>query len=280
MRKFKLENANGDLIDLTTEKVFFHDPDGLGYSLENTFRRIKDRFALIKSEVSQQTISGSIAFLGETPYEQYTEFIEAVSIGGLKLMYSTKNDVWYYRDVIISELGKSEILQEGYLDISASFLCLTPWYKAIQVKSTNQYHENDWVFGDIWPIKFSAGSSVDIDVDADCTMESPCCLTIYGKVINPIWKHYVNGVFCCNGTATVTINNYYKMTVDNRGSNYSMSLYNDQGDKIQDLYQLSDFGTKRFIWLKKGHNHIEITGSSFEKYMWAELEANLYYDTV
>ena len=284
MRRFSLITGIGEFIDLTTDTIFFHDPDGLGYSTDDTYRRIGKRFSLLDTKTSQGSISGSIAFLGAEPYEQYYNFMKTVLGGGLILIYSTDDNVTkYYREVELSSVSKSEILVDGgYLDVSVTFTAKTPWYRKYAL-TTNKKVINDggFIFPAKWPVKFRSteGMSVILDVESRCV--SPCRLIIDGPLTNPSWRHYVNGRLSQTGAVLTEISAGHHLVIDNRGDSYELAIYNsDLSSIIKDVYQLSDFSTDRFIDLEYGRNQISVASSNAIDTVGIKLEANVYYDTV
>lgn len=283
MRRFNLTTGNGNVVDLTTETVFFHDVSGIGYSSEGTYRRVGRKYSLLDSKISQGTVSGSIAFLGEKPYDQYFSFVEAATSSGLVLGYTTNETDWYYRDVIVSSIEKSEINELGYLDVSVEFLASTPWYKKVTLCTENATLTGNkgFVWDATWPIGFRSTSGMSVIVDVDSNADSPCRLIIGGKITNPVWKHYVNGILKSTGTLTTEIASDQHLVIDNRGDSYEMKLYNtDMTSVIKDVYQLSDFTTDRFINLQHGRNQISVSSDNTEDVVDIKLEASIYYDTV
>lgn len=284
MRRFSLITGIGESVDLTTETVFFHDPDGLGFEISATYRQIGKRFSPVSTDTSQGSITGSIAFLGSKPYEQYYNFMKTVLGGGLILVYSTDDNVTkYYREVELSSVGKSEILQDGgYLDVSVTFTAKTPWYRKYTLTTNNKVSgDSGFIFPVKWPVKFRStmGMSVILDVESHCN--SPCRLIIDGPLTNPSWRHYVNGRLSQTGAVTVDIPEDHHLVIDNRGDSYEMAIYNsDLSSVTKDVYQLSDFSTGRFIELKYGRNQISVSSANTTDMVDIKLEANVYYDTV
>ncbi len=180
-RHFTLRNGSGDICNITTTSILFHDLNGLGYEREDAYRRVGDRFVLVASGLRQQTISGKVALTGDDPYESYFNFVQFCNNTPLILIYQPNpsmegqkhigettdivSGIPYERNVRVRRMEKTEINQYGYLDVGIEFDCLTPWYKPIEVITDPTDTDDDMIedfftFNDgtpdnygIWPIE-------------------------------------------------------------------------------------------------------------------------------
>jgi hypothetical protein len=129
-----LENSGGERLDLNGKTgIYFTDPTGLGFTLTPSIADLKFGFFRPVSSDSepQNSVTGTLTFVGAIPYAKYQNFVDWVAIAGqLLLIYSPVDGVEYYRQIDIGYLSKTEINSVGALEIAASFNCLTPWYLA------------------------------------------------------------------------------------------------------------------------------------------------------
>lgn len=275
-------NSKGETYNLTGETVLFHTVSGLGVSKSNTYRQVGNRFNLVYVSAVQQEISGTITFFGEKPYDDYTKFHKFISVGGLTLYYSTTDDDWYMRDVDFSKLAKSEIEETGALSCSLSFTPKAPWYK----KVVEQYHmvvpegDNSAIFPFTWPVRLSDTNQIEITINSDSNTPSPVRLEMTGPLTNPKWVQYVNGQQYSSGELTLTVSEEEKLVVSNIGDTYEIAVYSLNDEYIKDVYQLSKFETKRFIWIVNGENKITVNGNVTDERISLKAEAFIYHDTV
>ena len=253
--------------------------------MDESYRTIGQRWSLLSSERSQTPISGSLAFIGDDPYAQYYEFVRDVSPKGLKFTYTTDDGRSVYKkDVRIKSLEKTELTEAGFLDCSVEFTPSTPWYRELTLVTTPaRITDNDgWVWEEHteWPNRFRSTADMSIVIDVDTDTESPCALIIDGPITNPTWSHYVNGVLFETGKINCTVLSGNHLVIDNRRDPYRIAIFNsDLTSMVQDVYQLSDFTTKRFIKLQNGQNSIQVSADSATT-VEIRMEANLYYDSV
>ena len=132
MRKFMLENEYGVQIPLQYSNIFLYDPSGLGTNDGDDYDEVNGFFIKTSTKTSQTPIQGIFVFDRINAYQNYRAFTDWVYNGGkLKLGYTT-NTEWYYIDISIKSLEKSELNNVGTLEIPFTFLPLSPWYKQTQ----------------------------------------------------------------------------------------------------------------------------------------------------
>ncbi|MBQ9685059.1 MAG: hypothetical protein IJV41_00735 [Oscillospiraceae bacterium] len=133
MRKFYLENAAGDRIDLNgASRIHLTDPAGLGLTLTPAYADLKNGFfrAVSADSEPQSSFTATLTFPKPAPYPRWKTFVDWCSRSGhLYLVYRPYEDIEYYREVEISYFSKGELSRNGWLEIPASFFCLTPWYR-------------------------------------------------------------------------------------------------------------------------------------------------------
>lgn len=291
MRIFTLVNSAGESCNITDTSLFFHDPSGLGYSQEPKYRQIGNRWVVVNKKTQQSSISGKVAFVTKDPYLGYFNFVQFISKEPLTLMY-TPNDVaasnspsgiTYRRSVIVKRLAKTELKEEGYLDCDVEFAPLGPWYKYVAISNGTDSVVNSLKWGVTWGINWGPLDDYSSGINSDSGIDSPSRLTIFGPVINPSWKHYVNGVEFETGRLNdISIGSNEYIVVDKIALPSTIKKYSAvNGEVLEDLYNHSDFSTKRFITIKSGVNTVAVSGEepgSLEPVV--KLEAYIYYESV
>jgi hypothetical protein len=289
-RLFVLVNGQNETYDITSTDALFHEPTGLGYQKTNTYHRIGKRYILIDSVLEQPTISGKIAFAGEYPYESYSSFINFCQYEPLILEYTPDiegapygftSSTTYRMPVAISKIEKTEIEEQGYLDVGIEFHGLSPWYKYVDLNNDDDQNPiPPLIWGIKWGVQFKSDPLFKSGIYSDAPSNSPARFTIYGPITNPKWEHYVNGELVETGAFSedFSLGEGEELVIDNTEPPYTITKFS--GDVAEDVYQKTDFTTKRFISIMPGLNTIRILDSDDEAYYNARLEAYLYYDTV
>ena len=130
MRQFYLINADGQKYNLINDNTtaFLWQPSGLGFQYDKDYMESEGFFFEMNSAVSQVPKTGILLFYGSDPYGEYKTFMDYVySSEGLRLAYCPKN-TWYYVDIDIEFVEKSELQEDGTLQCSISMLPKTPIY--------------------------------------------------------------------------------------------------------------------------------------------------------
>lgn len=129
MRKFYLQKETGERISLNNETgIFLTEPEGLGLNFGDTFADIGEGFfRMIAKKYVQNTITCKLNFISD-PYTLYSDFITwCMNAKVLYLVYKPKNTEYYIKTEL-ETIEKGEINKYGYLETSASFIYLSPWY--------------------------------------------------------------------------------------------------------------------------------------------------------
>ena len=277
MRKFTLINKDGTTYDITSKgSAFFYKVDGLGYERNMTFSQVSDNFPLITDKASQQTIKGTLRFWQPNAEKQYFDFCKFLKNAPLRMKYNPGHGD-YYRNGYIKAVGRTDG-KNGALTAEISFICTSPWYKTVQV-----YNDGEITDGKIYDYEYdytyTEATPGSIIIDSDSMIDSPCKLIIYGAVTNPVWSHYVNGVLVATGKLNATVNVNRKVVIDTTTEPWSIKQFDNLGNLVSDMYQLSDFSTERFIQIKNGRNIISVTDDGADD-VTLSVEAQIGYDTV
>lgn len=291
MRYFTLVNSAGEARDITNTSLFFHEISGLGFTKEPTYRQIGNRLLVVNKKTQQESILGKVAFFEDDPYSGYFDFVQFITQEPLTIMYTpddsspkdSPSSITYRRSVIVKKLSKKELEQAGYLDCEIELAPLGPWYKYMAISNGTDSVVNSLKWGVTWGINWGPLDDYSNGIRSDSGIDSPSRLTIFGPVVNPSWRHYVNGIIAETGKLNdveVASNEY--IVVDKIALPSTIRKYSAvTGDIVEDLYSKSDFSTKRFITIANGINTVSVTGEepgSLEPVV--KLEAYIYYESV
>lgn len=304
MRYFKLENSAGEILDITTEQLLFHDISGIGFEEDNDFTAIGRVWKLNKSDYQQTPVSGTMCFVGtdkKTPYTQYREFYSFIDKTPLQLLYYPNglNTMEYRKRVRVSKLEKSEINEYGVLDCDIEFIPYTPWYKIFRDNiepGGEQSSNGGWIWdrGNRWRDSFDVDYSTyhymfngsyrrTIRIISDTNGSGPIKLSIHGPLVNPTWTQYVDGELVSTGglieNSPVTVDANETLIIDNTSGTYSMTVYNSETGIERNVYEYRDFNKQCFFTLKQGINEIVINTDNNDAVQ-IEAEGHIYYATV
>lgn len=304
MRYFKLENSAGEILDITTQQLFFHNIGGIGFEEKNDFTAVGRVWKLNKSDYQQGTVSGTMCFVGtedKTPYTQYREFYSFIGSTPLQLLYYPNglNTTEYRKRVRVSKLDKSELNEYGVLECGIDFISYTPWYKIVRdiiEPGGEQSSNGGWIWdrGNRWRdsldvdystyhYKFNGSYRRTVRFISDANGNGPIKLSIHGPLVNPTWTQYVDGELVSTGglieNSPVTIDANEILTIDNTSGAYSMTVYNSETDIERNVYEYRDFNKPCFFTLKQGVNEIVINSDNNDAVQ-IEAEGHIYYATV
>ena len=288
MRFFTLVNGAGESCSITEKSLFFHDPAGLGFERSDTYRQVGDRWVRVNRKRKQKQITGKVALFGDDPYLTYFNFTQFLFREPLVLLYTPNNEAdpslpsgtTYRMDVDVAKVDKSEMNKQGYLDCAITFVPKTPWYKYSAISNGISEPESILKWGITWGIEWGPLDDFSRGIVSDSLSQSPSKLTVYGPIENPRWNHYVNGVLFETGKMNFTIGENEYLLVDNTSDPYKIQRKSTINDSvISDLYEYSDFSTKRFVTIQNGRNVIAVTGDNAEDPL-VKLEAYIYYESV
>ncbi len=274
MRKFRVINAKGDILDLTSDpsKYFFHDISGLGFDSDSEYEQIGYQFVETKRLLKQAEIKGTISVAG---YKLYEEMMRLMQSRPLKLEYIANET--YYIDVNVKRIEKSELEEAGRLRCPVVFEALGRMYKRI-VRNIDGSVGNGKKYDFTFPYRYDDNNSGTILIESDSELESPIVITFMGPCRNPVWTHYVNGNVCCRGKVNCEIPAGDRLVISTLGE-YQIIETDGYGSEVQDRYQDSDFTTERFVFLRKGENIISF-GHDLDSDLKVVVEGMIYYESI
>lgn len=189
MRQFYLENEYGEQVSFQSGELFFWQPSGLGYADDNTYSAAGNYYVKTEAKHSQEPISGTLIFLPGKQYEGYYDFVNWIyAARHLKLAY--KPDVqWYFVDVDLVSLEKSEINEMNLLEIPAKFMPKTPWYSEQQMNIDigGEMPESVKKYAYAYPYRYCNNTKAGaVTFTLPAQLPSGFYLTIEGAAANPI----------------------------------------------------------------------------------------------
>lgn len=255
MRKFNLVNANGTRYELTEKKSFFYNANGLGFEQSNTYQRVGNRFKILQSNFKQPVIKGYVYF-DSGDQAEYERFVNFCQLTPLRLEYEPIPGSVYNMQGTVTVAGYGET---NHRTVDVTFTGTTLFYKTVAVTTYPcDVGEYGKIYDYAYPYQYNSATANTVTLNLDVDVESPCRLTIYGPITNPGWRHYVNNVLHATGSVEAEIEAGNRLVVDTTGDALTMLKYNANNEVIADLYQYSDFGTERAIYLRRGKNTITV----------------------
>lgn len=203
MRQFYLINADGQKYNLINDmtRAFLWQPSGLGFQYDKDYMESDGFFFEMNSAVSQTAKTGVLVFFKD-PYTQYKAFMDYISSSeGLRLAYSPKGNTWYYVDIDIEYIEKSEIEENGTLQCSISMLPKTPMYLPYELNidlsgdlgsSIKQYGGVSYAYKYDYTYSNTAVAG-EIEFEIPAQMDSGLEITIYGAISSPVMEFYASG---------------------------------------------------------------------------------------
>lgn len=272
MRKFFITNARGEKWDLNQTESFFSGIGGLGQEHKADYKQIGNHFIKLEDLLKQKSITGQIRFCD---YDGFLAFSRFIQHKPLVMTYEAAETVSI--EISIDKLDKKE-LETGGLFCSVTINGMSAYYKTITTENFNvqSYGKKyDYAY-DYQYADFASGS---VEIESDSTLDGCVRLTILGPCLNPSWTHYVNGSLVCTGKVSCSIPDGNRLVIDDTKIPYEIAEYNSKGEYVQDLYQHSDFATKRFIMLGYGNNLISFSHEGTGAIMMI-VEGRVYYESV
>ena len=278
MRKFTLVNGNGARYSLMDIEHWLYEPDGLGIKYKSKYSQVGSNFIRTKTISDPDDISGRMMFTGEHQYEHYKEFTSFIQIEPIKLLYDP-HGIEYEAEVDITSVDKSEIdADTSILQCNIRIKRMSRWRRVIIQRNdppSGQYKKYTYAY----PYQYGKSIANNVTIESDTSFESPCKITIIGNAVNPIWRHYSNGELISSGKVTTTLTDGQRLVIDDTTIPYSIKKLDSTNNLIADLYEYSDFTTKRFFFLQKGKNRISI-GHDGTADLELAVEARLEYESI
>ena len=306
MRTFLLIDKDGNTYNITSkDTAFFYGITGLGYEEDTTFQRIKERFTLLKKELAQGEIVGTIRFWQNKAESKYYQFAQFCQNSPHRLVYSpeagtaeyadttTKAFVFgttlylpqkrmqaenFYRNGYITKIEKSDGVGDC-LTVQLTFKAETPWYKEVSDYNYGGTGSRGKKYDYQYSFNYGGGVVNTVAVNSDSRQPCPARIIIMGAVDNPEWHHYLNGELVSSGKVNGSVLEGNRLVIDTTTIPYSIKQFDELGNLVSDMYQQSDFSTERFVRLGYGNNTISVSATGAD-IIGIGVEAQIEYATV
>ena len=189
MRRFYIQNEYGEKIELQGGSIFLSGPAGLGFFDDVEYMEADGFFIETRRESGQTEKTGTLVFLPTRAYTGYWEFANWIfAAERLTLAYSADGD-WYFCDVDITDMEKTELGIGGVLEVPVTFMPLSPWYTPYDLNLTMEGEGLQGIkcYSYTYPYRYSNSARAGV-LDFSVTAQMPCDfqLTLPGSVQNPI----------------------------------------------------------------------------------------------
>lgn len=276
VRRFSLTNADNTTWDFTdpAEKVFARNPAGLGLQRTASLLRLGNKQKVVDEQYEFINKTFDVLFYGDTLeeiYRDYNNFINFITVGDISLIYEIPSQNTSYRiSVLISELTKTEVKDNGYMSCGLTLVPLSFWEDNIpnRIVADNSSSQLD---GKKYRLQRKNGQGYfyaqvekldNIEIDIIGNMEVPFSVTIDGFTIDPLYELYSNPSQPATGKCEFT-GSYNYVFVNSDEANEEIQL-KDSSDNViahpynyQVLSPVLENQQLTFLTLKKGYNQLK-----------------------
>lgn len=278
MRKFTLVNGNGARYSLMDIEHWLYEPDGLGLKYKSKYSQVGTNYIRTRTISDPDDISGTMMFTGSHQYDNYKEFMAFIQIEPIKLLYEP-NGTEYEAEVDIMEVEKSEIdADTSILQCDIKIKRMSRWRRVI-IQRNDPTVAQGKIYTYAYPYTYGKDIVHNVTIESDTSFESPCKITIIGNAVNPVWRHYANGDLISSGRVNTSLTDGQRLVIDDTTIPYTIKKLDASNNLIADLYEDSDFTTKRFFFLQRGSNRISIGHDGVDDLELA-VEARLEYESI
>lgn len=280
VRRFELINENGEtfsLMDLDN-KCLLIDPDGLGMSYSTSYERVGNSFQENLRQLEQGKISGTAVFSSYKNYKDLIDYLERSE--KLRIHYVVPDVAEYYRDVLINEISKSEIKQNGFMEETITFECISLWYSINEANYIIKANEDEIRWDFKWDSRFISYSMRNLNIVNNGHTEAAIQLTIDGEVVNPEIALSVEGEEVQTIPFTCTINEFEKFMYSSKDGDSYVKKQKTDGT-YESLFNLTvlDFDNNNVLKLPKGKS-CELSITADDDIASATLQVFIYFKSV
>lgn len=280
IKRLILINGKGEEYDLlSVVKSPTFQIEGLGYEDETEFVRIGNDFLPLEEITAQGVIEFTMLFWKSVD-STYKKFLSHARHAPLRILYENDVDVFYI-PCRLRSMSKIEKVGIDIKGVPVSFALTGNPYRVVSGYASGEIG-NGKNYGDTgytYDYTYSTEILNTVELNSDSYLDSPCVLTLYGRLVNPVWRHYLNGELVESGAYSGTIPAGNKIIVNSKSVPYSVIEYDHNDNIVADRYQLCDFSTERFMSIKEGQNSYVVSHDDISP---ASLKAEAYieYETV
>lgn len=296
IRQFNLVNSENETYTLTIANKytgFLGETEGLGYEKSGEYQKIGNDYEQLTDNINQGVVSGIIHFFQPYAYQKFSQFARFCQDNNLTLYYQIPTGT-FMRKGSVTKIEKSE--GGDSLKVKIEFTAKSLWYQEVPQMGLK---DADIIIIDYDPVTqmYTFGYS-GLTVLSDTMIESPCHISLKlpafaGRVsdnLDPIffsgdlqWYQTADGVEVMRGKL-LNISLYENDVLHIRTDTNPYQIYKiNSGTGVKtDLYEKSDFSTKRFPLIQKGVNvfNIEPVQIGVDAPNFFKIEGRLLYETV
>ncbi len=276
VRKFSLINRNNATWDFTdpAEKVFARNPAGLGLVKSAELLRLGNKQKVVDEQYEFVNKTFDVLFYGDTRekmYSDYNDFIDFITVGDISLLYEIPSQNVAYRiSVLVSEITKTEVKENGYMTCGLTLTPLSFWED--NEKNSLVISVEGSRYGKKYPLsrpyRYAGSNALDnVAIDITGNMEVPFEITIDGGCTDPSYQIYASDETTVRGQCQFS-GTYSYVYVNSDEAEEEIKLFDGNGTQVTYPYNyqvLSSVEENTFLTLKKGRNKLRFTlGSLFE----------------
>lgn len=258
-RKHWLINSLGQRYDFTKDnsKLLFSRPQGFGFRREYETIKVGNSELVMSQQFDLTDITGQLLFYRDQDagdiYQDYRDFVKFIRFKPLMFYQLTPNDIDpFYCDVLLTNIDKPDIGENGILTVGVTFHRLTEWLNAedYSILLTNQAVGTGKYYPLERPYHYAGTSLQNTPIHNEGTDDVGFIFEIVGEVQNPkftltqMGEQY--GVCKINGT-------YDYVLLNSVEKNETLYLENN-GSAISNPERYQDFtvrnGLAYLTWCK------------------------------
>lgn len=278
MNKAILINGQGteyNLLDRSLSPGF--QIEGFGYEDSTEFMAIGDNFIPLQESSEQGMLESTLLFMDGSD-KKYFEFVKFARHDPLTLLYGNRNGDFYI-PCRLRSISKVDQLGIRRYPAPMALAQTGKPYKIEVAEYTPAPTSAGKIYPYTYPYTYSDDNVNTLSIKSDSYLDSPCILTIYGQAVNPIWRHYSNGILVETGAYSGTIPEGHYLVIDAKSVPYSIIEYDSAGRIVADRYALCDFSTERFMHANEGRNRYVVSHDGVNN-LQLKMEAHIQYETV
>lgn len=280
MNRLILINGEGEEYDLlAVSKSPTFQVGGMGYEDATEFLQIGDNYYPLEEMTEQAELEMHLLFWNDADVT-YKNFMRHARHNPLTLLYENGTGTYY----VPCRLRMVEKVDRRYYDkygCPVTFSVTGRPYRIVSKFQTGYSSSGKDYGANGYTYDYTYGSELinTISIFSDSPVKSPCIITMYGLVENPVWRHYVDDEVVETGTYTGTIPSGNYLVVDARTIPYSIIEYDRDGNVVADRYPNCDFSTERFMHVEEGQNRYVLSHTGVNAIR-MRVEAYIQYDSI
>jgi hypothetical protein len=248
-----------DVVSMSSKSgIYMNDPEQTAFGREIEYQRIESQYMPVQSYWEKIRIEAKVTFGSHEEYRRLADFIAQDE--PMQLIYIPEdsetefNLKCAFRRFTFDR--NSESIKKGIIEIDG----LGNWTKKSIYRLTNTETTGTKQYPHDYPYTYGESNINTINIYNPSKIPAQFKLSIIGKITNPNWRLYSCNCLIGEGQCNVsTQGNIDRFIVDTTTGN-SMQVQTDVA--TMNVYQLSDFSTKRFFNIPYGNSYMIINTES------------------